>query len=240
MPLVAALLPGPVRLPLYDIQTVGFVDAGVIAQGEISLQRARAGGRRRRPWHARRRAPRAGRRAARRRRRPADVGAGLPREGGLGGGRSTAPGSGTPTSTSRSGWISRPCRRPESDWRRASASAEPVTGAGLVARALPPPVRPSLRSGAIGCPPPGHHEVAGASLPPRRRGAQPGGARGGGPGGRQVTSTPPDLGITREGGPFDRALSGACAGERGDHHGRTWRTGRGPPPVGRGRHGTAG
>ena len=35
VPLVAALLPGPIRLPLYDIQTVAFVDAGVIAQGAV-------------------------------------------------------------------------------------------------------------------------------------------------------------------------------------------------------------
>ena len=39
VPLVAALLPGPIALPLYNIQTVAFVDAGVIAQGGIDLRR---------------------------------------------------------------------------------------------------------------------------------------------------------------------------------------------------------
>ncbi len=40
VPLIAALLPGPVPLlPLYDIQAVGFVDAGVIAQGGVDLWR---------------------------------------------------------------------------------------------------------------------------------------------------------------------------------------------------------
>ena len=38
VPLVAALLPGPVPLlPLYDLQLVGFADAGVIAQGGVDL-----------------------------------------------------------------------------------------------------------------------------------------------------------------------------------------------------------
>ena len=40
VPLVAALLPGPVPvLPLYDVQAVGFVDAAVIAEGRVSLLR---------------------------------------------------------------------------------------------------------------------------------------------------------------------------------------------------------
>ena len=40
VPLVAALLPGPIPLlPLYNVQTVGFVDAGVIAQGGVDLWR---------------------------------------------------------------------------------------------------------------------------------------------------------------------------------------------------------
>ena len=39
VPLVAALLPGPIALPLYNIQAVGFLDAGVIAQGGIDLRR---------------------------------------------------------------------------------------------------------------------------------------------------------------------------------------------------------
>ena len=40
VPLVAALLPGPLPvLPLYNIQAVGFVDAGVIADGGIDLWR---------------------------------------------------------------------------------------------------------------------------------------------------------------------------------------------------------
>jgi len=40
VPLVAAILPGPIPiLPLYNIQTVGFVDAGVIADGGIDLWR---------------------------------------------------------------------------------------------------------------------------------------------------------------------------------------------------------
>ena len=38
VPLVAALLPGPIALPLYNIQTVGFLDAGVIAQGGIDVR----------------------------------------------------------------------------------------------------------------------------------------------------------------------------------------------------------
>ena len=37
VPLVAALLPGPIRLPLYNIQTVAFVDAGVIADGGVDV-----------------------------------------------------------------------------------------------------------------------------------------------------------------------------------------------------------
>ena len=38
VPLVAALLPGPIPLvPLYNVQAVGFVDAGVIAQGGVDL-----------------------------------------------------------------------------------------------------------------------------------------------------------------------------------------------------------
>lgn len=40
VPLIAALLPGPIPLlPLYNIQTVGFVDAGVIASGGIDVWR---------------------------------------------------------------------------------------------------------------------------------------------------------------------------------------------------------
>ena len=40
VPLIAAVLPGPLPIaPLYDIQTVGFVDAGVIADGGIDLWR---------------------------------------------------------------------------------------------------------------------------------------------------------------------------------------------------------
>lgn len=40
VPLIAAVLPGPIPLaPLYDIQTVGFVDAGVIADGGVDVWR---------------------------------------------------------------------------------------------------------------------------------------------------------------------------------------------------------
>ena len=40
VPLVAAILPGPIPLlPLYDIQTVGFVDAGFIASGGLDVWR---------------------------------------------------------------------------------------------------------------------------------------------------------------------------------------------------------
>ena len=40
VPLVAALLPGPIPvLPLYNVQAVGFVDAGVIAEGRVELLR---------------------------------------------------------------------------------------------------------------------------------------------------------------------------------------------------------
>ncbi|MEM1054769.1 MAG: BamA/TamA family outer membrane protein [Bacteroidota bacterium] len=42
VPLIAAILPGPIPLfPLYNIQTVGFVDAGFIAQGSIDVWRER-------------------------------------------------------------------------------------------------------------------------------------------------------------------------------------------------------
>ena len=38
VPLVAALLPGPLPiLPLYNLQVVGFADAGVIAQGGVDV-----------------------------------------------------------------------------------------------------------------------------------------------------------------------------------------------------------
>lgn len=41
-PLIAAILPGPIPLfPLYNIQAVGFVDAGIIAQGDIDVWRER-------------------------------------------------------------------------------------------------------------------------------------------------------------------------------------------------------
>ncbi|HIL58597.1 MAG TPA: peptidase S9, partial [Rhodothermales bacterium] len=41
-PLIAAILPGPIPLfPLYNIQAVGFVDAGLIAQGDIDVWRER-------------------------------------------------------------------------------------------------------------------------------------------------------------------------------------------------------
>jgi Tol biopolymer transport system component len=40
VPLVAALLPGPIPvLPLYNIQAVGFVDAGVISKGDLDVWR---------------------------------------------------------------------------------------------------------------------------------------------------------------------------------------------------------
>ena len=40
VPLIAAVLPGPIPLaPLYNIQTVGFVDAGIIADGGIDVWR---------------------------------------------------------------------------------------------------------------------------------------------------------------------------------------------------------
>ncbi|PAP76412.1 peptidase MA family metallohydrolase [Rubrivirga marina] len=40
VPLIAAVLPGPIPLaPLYNIQTVGFIDAGVIADGGIDVWR---------------------------------------------------------------------------------------------------------------------------------------------------------------------------------------------------------
>ena len=40
VPLIAAILPGPIPLvPLYNVQTVGFVDAGVIADGGVDLWR---------------------------------------------------------------------------------------------------------------------------------------------------------------------------------------------------------
>ncbi|MEM6325580.1 MAG: BamA/TamA family outer membrane protein, partial [Bacteroidota bacterium] len=40
VPLIAAILPGPIPLlPLYNIQTVGFVDAGVIAEGGLDVWR---------------------------------------------------------------------------------------------------------------------------------------------------------------------------------------------------------
>ena len=43
VPLIAAVLPGPIPLaPLYNIQTVGFVDAGVIADGGVDLWRTEA------------------------------------------------------------------------------------------------------------------------------------------------------------------------------------------------------
>ena len=43
-PLIAAILPGPIPLfPLYNIQAVGFVDAGLIAQGLDAFKAACAG-----------------------------------------------------------------------------------------------------------------------------------------------------------------------------------------------------
>ncbi|NNF59359.1 MAG: BamA/TamA family outer membrane protein, partial [Rhodothermaceae bacterium] len=44
-PLIAALLPGPIPiLPLYNIQVVGFADAGLIAEGDFNLRRTNAEG----------------------------------------------------------------------------------------------------------------------------------------------------------------------------------------------------
>ena len=57
-------------------------------------------------------------------------------------------------------------------------------------------------SASPGEPPSWTPRSRGASLPPRRRGAQPGGVRGGGPGGQPTTSVLPDL-VSGERGPAE-------------------------------------